>query len=106
LSLNKQIETPFGAKPYLWGSTEIDVTPGILKSTWWGSLKPACSVNGRIKPPKQQSLWQPIPHFWAKAAISGVGSKFPYGKSGALETSSIVFLSICFFHAYKSVLRS
>ena len=77
LSRKRHTLNPFGPYAYLWGSHEIDVTPGTEKSTACGSGQPACSAKALAKDPRQQSEWHPIPRDCASAAISGMGSKLP-----------------------------
>ena len=62
-------ELPLGAKPYLWVSTEMEVTPGERKSKKPsdegeesdeenGAAKPALESRGTRKEPRQQSTWR------------------------------------------------
>ena len=71
MSLNITTETPwkiniyfftFGAIPYLWWSTLIEVTPFTLKSKS-GISNPSSFANGLINPPRQQSTCNPTSNF-------------------------------------------
>ena len=53
-------EVPLAAKPNLWVSADIDVTPGRRKSKG-GTGYPSRAAQGSTNPPRQASVWNPEP---------------------------------------------
>lgn len=73
------MEDPLAAKPYLWVSHDIEVTPSTRKSN--GVVgKPAFSKNGMMKLPRQQSTWRPTLYFLANLPNATISSAIPWGK--------------------------
>lgn len=84
------VEFPLGAKPYLWVSQLILVTPARRKSN--GSVgKPAFSRYGIRKDPRQQSTWSGIFFLTASLESAETSSIMPCGKFGAEATNRTVF---------------
>lgn len=95
--LYRTTDDPLGAKPYLWVSTLMAVTPGTRKSN--GAMgNPASVANAATNEPRQQSTWNPIAPRPAPAsaslATSWTGSMTPWPKDGAEATRMMVFLFI------------
>ena len=67
---------PFGAKPYLWVSQDMLVTPLLVKSKS-GASKPARVRNGIRKEPRQQSTWRRIDRLRASLDKAGMSSVMP-----------------------------
>lgn len=85
------VEFPFGAKPYLCVSQEMDVTPLTRKSK--GSVgKPARERKGTRKEPRQQSTWRFMFREEARRPREGMSSIIPWGKFGAEPTRRMVFV--------------
>ena len=70
------VDAPFGARPYLWISAEMLVTPGTRKSQS-GMSSPRSSSQGSTKPPTHASTWNGIFLRTAMRAISSIGSITP-----------------------------
>jgi hypothetical protein len=80
-----------GAKPYLWVSQLMLVTPFSLKSKSSVS-KPAFSKKGTRNDPRQQSTCNGILRFTASLERAVMSSIIPWGKLGAEPTRSTVLL--------------
>lgn len=80
-----------GAKPYLWVSQLMLVTPFSLKSKSSVS-KPAFSKKGTKNDPRQQSTCNGILRFTASLERAVMSSIIPWGKLGAEPTRSTVLL--------------
>ena len=85
------MELPFGAKPYLWVSQLMLVTPFNLKSKSSVS-KPAFSRKGTRKEPRQQSTCNGILRLMASLERALMSSMIPWGKFGADPTRRTVLL--------------
>jgi hypothetical protein len=72
-------EEPFGAKPNLCVSMEMEVTPGTVKSKAQGCAKPASPAKGISSEPRHASTCSGSPRSSASAASSGMGSTTPCG---------------------------
>ena len=84
-------ELPLGAKPYLWVSQLMLVTPLRRKSKSSDS-KPARERKGTMKEPRQQSTWSGILRLMARRERDDMSSMMPWGKLGAEPTRRMVLL--------------
>ena len=71
----------------LWVSQLMLATPLTRKSLIGMSWKPACSMKGSRKPPRQASTWTGMPCLRPSCAMSAMGSAMPWGKLGTEPTS-------------------
>ena len=84
---------PLGAKPYLWVSQLILVTPLRVKSNGVVA-NPARARNGIRNEPRQASTWSGIRLRMATRDKAAMSSMIPCGKVGAEPTRIMVLVLI------------
>mmetsp|Transcript_17831 Transcript_17831/g.44174 ORF Transcript_17831/g.44174 Transcript_17831/m.44174 type:complete len:223 (+) Transcript_17831:1103-1771(+) len=86
-------DDPFCDRPYLWVSTDMDVTPSTRKSNGaiFTPVAPPAVVKGRTKPPRHASTWKHTPLRLAITARSSTASMVPCGYPGADAYMRMVF---------------
>src|SRR5512136_149766 len=99
-SLTRRAPAGIGDIPILWGSTEMEETPGREKSKGKGF-----SRNGMTRPPKAASTWRKTPRSMAISERARMGSTIPYSVVPAIPTRQMVFRSICSSACPGSILK-